>query len=989
MKRIFTIVLWIISVSIIAQTKTVTGKVTDEAGLGLTGVTVMVKGTNSGTITDLDGNFSLDNVTSESVLQFSFIGMKQQEIVVGTQSEILVSMEEGGIGLEELVVIGYGVVKKSDLTGSVATVDTKDAYAAPMASLDNALQGRATGVQVTSSTGEPGSAPIIRIRGGNSITAGNTPLYVVDGFITDADNISSINPNDIESMQVLKDASSTAIYGARGTNGVVLISTKKGKSGDAVVNFSSKFGVQKIPKYLEVQSGSEYAAWVNSISDQSLPLPYDLDNLPEETDWQDVIFDTAPIQDYQVSVSGGNDKTNYYLSAGYMSQDGIVKNTSFDRLSLRSNIDKQLSKIFKTGVNISLTHTNKQNSKIESFNDVMRAYPFMPVYNDDGTYHNGTGFPVFDQENLLASSEMNLNETIRDRALINTYLQASLFDRIIIKSTFGVDMSYSRTNEFVPSTNPQSMLEGMSAQADVNRFNDYEWINENTINYNQTFGQHSIGAVAGITAQAGYRETVNVSADQIPSDGVTVYALELAPVENTSINSDYVEDAWFSVLARANYSYQGKYLVTVSVRRDGSSRLGENNKYAMFPSAAVGWNIGKESFIQNIDVIDNLKLRASYGVTGNAGVPEFSTIASFATVSPIAILDGTAVAGVRQDNLGKPDLKWETTNQTDIGLEIGFFERRLNVEIDYYYKKTSDLLLDAAVPQHTGFSSSLTNVGTLKNSGIDLGLNGTIIQTDDFSWTASLNLSKNKNEILDLGTKDYITTHEVANVPVAQLRVGESLGVFYGYQYESVDPETGDVVYTDVSGPNGVPDGSIDYEYDRTVIGDPTPKFYGGFSTSATYKNFDVMAFLPFSYGNDIYNTEFMWGFEQNVNSMAEIRDNMWTVGDPNNAKYPGAESTDWYDPSSINVMDGSFLRLGTLQFGYTLPKDLIKGISRCRFYATGTNLLVITSKDYMGYDPDVSSFGDDTAENSVKRGFDQIEYPQNRSFILGLDITF
>jgi len=989
MKKTLTIFLWVISLTIFAQTHNVTGKITDSDGDPIPGVNVVVKGTTIGSISDLDGNYTMRDLSSESVLVFTFIGMVPQEIVVGTQSEISVSMEAGGIGLDELVVIGYGVVRKSDLTGSVATVDTKDAYAAPMASLDNALQGRATGVQVTSSTGAPGSAPVIRIRGGNSISAGNTPLYVVDGFITDADNISSINPNDIESMQVLKDASSTAIYGARGTNGVVLISTKKGKSGDAVVNFSSKYGFQKLPKHIEVQSGSEYAAWVNSISDQSLPLPYDLENLPEETDWQDVIFDTAPIQDYQVSVSGGNDKTSYYLSAGYMSQDGIVSNTSFDRLSLRSNIDKELSKIFKTGVNISLTHTNKHNLKIESFNSVMRAYPFMPVYNDDGTFNDGTGYPVFDQENLLADCEMNLDETIQDRALVNTYLQASLFDNIIVKSTFGADLSYGRTNEFIPSTNPQSLLEGISAQADVNRFNDYEWINENTINYNQTFGQHSIGALAGVTAQAGHRETVIISADQIPSDGVTVNALELAPVTNTSINSNYVEDAWFSMLARANYSYQGKYLLTASVRRDGSSRLGENNKYAMFPSVAMGWNIGKESFIQNVDVIDHLKLRASYGVTGNAGVPEFSTIASFATVSPVAILDGTAVAGVRQDNLGKPDLKWETTNQTDIGLEIGFFEGRLNAEIDYYYKKTADLLLDAAVPQHTGFSTSLTNVGSLKNNGIDIGINGTLIKTDDFSWSASLNISKNNNEILDLGTKEYITTYEVAKVPVAQLRVGESLGVFYGYKLESIDPATGDAVYADVSGPDGEPDGSIDYEYDRTVIGDPTPKFYGGFSTSATYKNFDFMAFLPFSYGNDIYNTEFMWGFEQNVNSMAEIRDNMWTAGEPNNAKYPGAESTNWYDPSSINVMDGSFLRLGTLQFGYTLPKNLIKGISNCRFYATGTNLFVITSKDYMGYDPDVSSFGDDTAENSVKRGFDQIEYPQNRSFILGLDITF
>jgi TonB-linked SusC/RagA family outer membrane protein len=982
MKTILIIFLWLVSVSVFAQTQNISGKITDSDGGALPGVTIVVKGTTTGTTSDIDGQFTMSNVSGDSELVFSFVGMLTQEVTVGNQSTVSIIMLPDAIGLDEIVAIGYGTIRKKDLTGSVSTIDAETAYETPSANLENALQGRAAGVQVTSSTGEPGSTPSIRIRGGNSITAGNEPLYVIDGYVG-ASNLTSINPNDIESMQVLKDASSTAIYGARGANGVILITTKKGKIGKPVVNFKASYGIQVLPEKVDVLSGSEFAEWVNDQSEDQDNLPFDLDNLPgEETDWQDVMFRAAPIQDYQLSLSGGSDKTKYYVSAGYLNQDGILVSSSFERYSLRSNIDTKISKVFSTGVNISLSETYSDNKSLGNFQNVLRADPLMPVYNEDGSY-NGTVYGVSNaQTNILADSELNQDDTYRDRAMINAYLQASLFNKLTLKSTFGGDFLWSEHNEFIPSTNPTSIRTGMLGQADVTRFNDRQLLNENTIDYKQTFGDHSISALGGITFQTQSRETVIIDADDIPSDGVGVNSLELAGT--TSINSNYSEYALFSVLGRFNYSYLSKYLFTATVRRDGSSRLGSNNKFATFPSLAMAWNMDEESFIKDVDMIDVLKIRASYGLTGNQGVDPFSTLATFTTSAIATILDGAAVAGVTQGTLENADLKWETTAQYDLGIEVGLFGGRLSAELDLYYKKTEDLLLDAEVLTQSGFETATSNVGSLQNKGIDFAINGVIISKKDFDWTASFNISKYKNEVLDLGNKTFITTVSLQGDPCAQLRVGQPVGTFYGYVFENVDSETGDAVYTDISGADGVPDGTID-SYDKTVIGDATPDFYGGFHTNMRYKNFDVSAFLPFSYGNDVYNTEAVWANEINVNSFAVLRRDMWSATNTENASYCSTSSSSMYKSTSFYVQDGSFLRLGTLQLGYTLPSGLLKGISNCRFYLTGTNLFLIKSSGYWGYDPDVSTYGDD----AVKRGFDNYEYPQNRSFVAGVDITF
>jgi TonB-linked SusC/RagA family outer membrane protein len=993
MKKILVIFLWVISVSAFAQSQNITGKITDSSGEPLPGATVVVKGTTTGTSTNFDGNYELPNVSSETVLIFSFVGFIPQEITVGNQSTISVTMQPDAIGIEEVVAIGYGTVKKSDLTGSVATVATEEAYVAPVASLSNALQGRAAGVQVTSG-GAPGSDASIVIRGGNSITAGNDPLYVIDGFIG-AGNINSINPNDIEDMVVLRDASSTAIYGARGTNGVILITTKKGKQGKPVVNLRSSYGVQVLPEMLDNQTGSEFAAWRNSQASDQDNLPFDLNNLPgEETDWQDVMIQPAAVQDYQLSVGGGSDKAQYYLSTGYFSQDGIVRGTGFDRVSLRTNVDVNLSKVFKTGVNASISRTNSDNNNI-SFNSLLREDPLKPVYDEDGNYNivgYGTSNPG---TNMLADNTLNTNSTVRDRTFINTYLQATLAEKITLKSTFGVDMSTSKQDQFTPSTNPVSIRDGLLGQATVNQRNLFGWINENSIDYKETFGEHTFGALALISWQADENIYTHIDANEIPSDGVTVNALALAPVENTSISSTYTKTSMFGLVGRLNYNYASKYYVTASVRQDASSRLGENNKSAIFPSAAIAWNVAEESFFQNVSTIDRLKVRVSYGVTGNQNIPAYTTLSTLDITGTIAVANGGTIAGVQQGNLYNPNLKWETTTQFDLGFEISMYEGRLSAELDFYSKKTEDLLLNAAVPGHSGYTEIIQNVGSLKNRGVDLNLNGVIVSKGDFTFDASLNLSTFKSEVTDLGISSYL---DVKTLPApsgktnSRLIVGQPVGTFYGSIHEGLDPETGDFLFKDISGPDGVPDGIYSIEYDQTVIGTANPDFYGGLQTNFKYKSFDLSAFFPFSYGGQNYNEEMFLASEVQVNNFAALRDNMWSASasteQNNNATVPGVGNTTILTSSDFYLQDASFFRLGTLNFGYTLPSNLIKGISNFRLYFTGTNLFLIKSKDYLGFDPDVSSYADH-ADSEIRPGFDNIAYPNNRQFIFGLDVTF
>ncbi|MBU2929893.1 SusC/RagA family TonB-linked outer membrane protein [Winogradskyella psychrotolerans] len=989
MKQILTTIVFMVSFIVFSQNKTISGTIKDNTGMPLPGASVLEKGTSNGTQSDFDGNFTITVASENSILQVSYVGFTTQDVSVVGIENLSITLQEDSESLDEVVIIGYGTVKKKDLTGAVSSVKAEDAYAAPTASLDNALQGRATGVQVTSSNGTPGSSASIIIRGGNSITGGNEPLYVIDGFVG-AGDISTLNPNDIESIQILKDASSTAIYGARGTNGVILVTTKKGKAGKLTVNFKTSAGLQTLPEQIDVQTGREFANFINGTDEDQIDLPFDLDNLPgEETNWQDVLTRTALITDNQLSVSGGSENSQFYLSAGYLNQEGIVIGSGFKRYSLRTNVDTKLSKVFKTGINLSLSRTETDNDDIGGFRNLIREDPLKPVYDSEGNYTMGNFGVSNETDHLLANAELNQDDTFKDRALINTYIQASLGD-FTLKSTFGGDFIYSKRHQFVPSTNPSSIRQGLLGQAGITRFNDVELLNENTINYNHTFGEHSISALAGFTVQTQNRETVVITANDIPSDGVGVNSIELA--DNVIVNSNYSEAHLIGFLGRVNYAFKDKYLFTASIRRDGSSRLGVNNRYKNFPSMAVAWKVSEEPFIQNIESINNLKIRASYGVTGNQGVDPFSTLSTFQTLNTATVIDGVIVPGVIQGNIANPNLGWETTTQFDLGLEVSMFNARFSAELDFYSKKTEDLLLYKGLPSFTGNDATLENAGSLKNKGFDLTLTGVIVDTNDFRWSTTLNVSTYKNEVIELGDNSFLETSSLAapaNDTSSRLIVGEPVGTFWGAVYEGVDPDTGDAIYADISGPDGVPDGVYDPVYDKTVIGDANPDFYGGIQTNFRYKNFDLMAFFPFSVGNENYNEEMFLASETQLNSFSEVRDNMWSYTNQDNALYPRAGSASWNVSSSMYVQDASYFRLGTLQLGYTLPNDLIKGLDKLRVYFTGTNLFLIKSKDYLGFDPDVNTSSSSTATySSALRGFDRIGYPQNRSMVLGLDIT-
>ncbi|WP_158973991.1 TonB-dependent receptor [Cellulophaga sp. L1A9] len=988
MKQILATIMFMISVVVFAQSKTITGVIKDAAGLPLPGATILEKGTTNGTQADFNGNFSINVSGNNAILVISYIGYAKKEIAAGTQTSLSVVLEEDASNLDEVVVIGYGTVKKKDLAGAVSTVDTEKAYVAPTSNPLNALQGRASGVQVTSSNGSPGSAPDIIIRGGNSITGGNSPLYVIDGFVG-ADNIASLNPNDIESMQILKDASSTAIYGARGTNGVIIITTKKGKTGKPVVNFRASSGIQTLPNEIDVQTTRELATWFNTIAPDQNNLPYDLNDLPAtDTNWQRELTKSAVLSDYQLSVSGGSEAVKYFVSGGYLTQEGIVKGSGFDRYSLRSNIDFKFSKTFKAGLNLALSRTDNENNTV-GFTALLREDPSKPVYDEDGNYFIGVNHILGNAtDHLLANAELDDDNTILDKIFINTYVQADLFDnKLSWKSTFGGDFVYNKRHRFTPSTNPSFIQNGNQlARAIVNRSNNQEFLNENTLNYTEMFGDHSLNILAGASFQTMNSESVQITAGDLPSDGVGVNAIQLAPAESVGITSGYNEIHQLGVFGRVSYIYKDRYIFNASLRRDGKSSLGFNEKYANFPSASIAWKVKEESFLKDVDAIDDLKLRVNYGRTGNSGVAAFVTIANYGIVGNTILVNGVSVPGVTQGQIAKPNLGWELTDQYDAGLEFSIFKRRLSAEVDVYYKKTTDLLLAENTVDFTGVTTLLTNIGAVENKGIDVTLSGKIINTDDFQWDASLSISTYENEVLDLGQSTFLSTKNLgapATDEASRLMVGQPVGIFWGAKYLGFDPTTGDAIFEDISGPDGVPDGIYSEEFDDQIIGNANPDFYGGLQTNFRYKNIDLSAFFAFSVGNENYSEEFFRVNEISTNSFASIRNNMWSVNNTENAQYPAFNSNNYDLSSSLYVQDASYLRLSTLQLGYNFPGDLISGFDKLRVYFTGTNLFLVKSKDYVGFDPDVST------GSNLQRGFDNIAYPQNRSLLIGIDVSF
>ncbi|MDO5979838.1 SusC/RagA family TonB-linked outer membrane protein [Flavivirga spongiicola] len=962
----------------------VSGVVIDGNGQPLPGANILEKGTKNGTQSNFDGNFSLKITNDNAILVVSYLGFERQEVTIGNQTNITVVLKEDAASLDEVVVVGYGTVKKSDLTGAVGTIKEEEIQKQQVTRIDQALQGRLSGVQVSSIGGAPGSGTTIRIRGGNSINAGNEPLYVVDGFIGGGD-LNTINPADIKSIEVLKDASSTAIYGSRGSNGVVLITTKRGKLNSVPqVTYDTNITISNPVKKLDLLSGREYAefrneyAIYNGVDPANVPFS-DLNDIAD-TNWQDIMFTTGVVHNNNLSVTNGTETSNYYLGLNYLNDEGIIIGSGFKRYQLRFNIDQHLGNAFKIGASLTAARTNRDNRNASGYG----ILPTAPVYNDDGSFFSENQLNGFPFNNPLALEKLTLNETTGNRILGNIYAQVNLLKGLTFKSTFGFDLYTTKNNTYSSIDLPSNAFNNTGGIASVNTGFSTTIQNENTLNYDHTFNDdHNINVLAGYTYQNFKFEGLNAGTRGFSNDVSLFNALENGDQAQHSINSN--ESSWtlLSALFRVNYSYKGKYLLTLSGRNDGSSRLAEGNQWQFFPSVAIGWRLSDEAFIKDLDVFDNLKLRVSYGKSGSQSINPYATLASLQSGS--TLIGGNEVTTFIPGGSANSSLGWEVTDQYNIGLEASFFNRGLNVEIDYYSKETTDLLLGRELPFQTGFGSRLENVGSLENKGIEFNINARIIRNENFNWQSTLTLASNKNKVTNLAGKDFL-----GNGTGSRLIVGESVGTFFGAKYLGVWQDgdagiaghlPGDPKFEDLDD-NGI----INVE-DGQIIGNAIPDFYGGINNIFTYKDFTLTMFFDFSQGNDIYDLagrEFNTGFTTNV--YGKYR-NRWTPQNTgSNIPRAGSNFTNFFDSyaqqSDLVVSDGSYLRLKTLNLQYDIPLES-KILKSLAVYATGTNLFTLTKYD--GFTPDVNSAG----TSATRRGFDSNVYPQSRSFTLGLRATF
>lgn len=1003
-----------IPAALFAQESTVSGTVKSDDQTPLPGVYVLVKGTSNGGVTDSDGRFTI--VTPpDGTLVFSFIGMKNIEVPVGGRTSIDVTMEADIAQLDEVVVVGYGTQKKSDVTGSVANISSKEIKAVPLTGLAQAMQGRAAGVQVSQISNAPGGGVSVRIRGGNSLRASSEPLYVVDGFPILNENGPTINPSDIESIDILKDASATAIYGSRGANGVVIITTKRGKSGKTNITFDSYYGVQKVRKKLDMLNATELAELINegiantnadNVGKPGFPKPpaftqEQIDALGEGTNWQDEIFREAPQQNYQLSMSGGDDKNQFMISGNYFQQDGIVRGSDYERASIRWNLDRKITDKIKFSNSLSFVHSigNAINTDNDGGSNAGVVYgalnfsPTVPVFAPDGSYTIDNRPGAIKISNPVALAELTTNKTTIDRLLGNISGDWQIIDGLNFKAMLGVNIVNQKNAVYTPRTVYAGV--GAGGSSAINSTQSSNWLLENTLTYQKTINtDHKLTALLGYTIQHFYSEDYRASAQNFPNDIVEYNNLGYAQQVNPA-SSGSNEWGLRSYIGRVNYDYKERYLATFTTRVDGSSRFGEGNKNAVFPSASVAWRVSKENFMSNVGQMSDLKFRVGYGVTGNQEIPTFSSLAALGTAN--YNFGNQLSIGYGPTRIANPELRWEPTAQTNIGIDIGLFTNRVMLTADYYKKTTSDLLYDVPLPTSTGYSTSLQNIGKIGNHGFEFTLN-TVNIDREFKWNTNFNISFNRNEILDLGNVK-------GDVPAGQasghlqlsnsgiLRVGEPLGVFYGLKTDGIfqnqaeidasaqkTAKPGDRRYVDTN-----TDGVINAG-DRVILGQAQPKYSFGFSNTFTFKGFDLVVFFQGVRGNSVFNInrfelESMTGVS---NQSAAVLDR-WTPENPSNT-IPRATATGVpYQVTDRQIEDGSYIRLKNIQLGYTFSGDLLEKVkmSSARIYVSGQNL--VTWTDYSGFDPEVSRFGGD----AFSMGTDYGSYPVAKMMLVGLSLTF
>ena len=975
-KKLFGFIVMILfGLGLSAQTINITGTVTSvmEDDMPLPGATVRIKGTTMGTVTDMYGRYRIDAAATDTLI-FSFVGMISETIPIDGRNIIDVGLSMDIARLGEVVVIGYGTESSRLVSGSLGVVSESEMRDVPMRTIDGVLQGRSAGVFITQNAGNPGAATSVRIRGNSSISAGNEPLYVIDGIPMTSGNygqigfsgqginaLSDINPNDIESITILKDASAAAIYGARATNGVILITTRRGSERRTDINFNSSFGMQEAANVLNMLNADQ---WHNYRGTQPDP------ENPVDTDWLNQIFRTAPMSSYELSASGGDATTQFFISGNYFQQEGIIIGTDFQRLNGRLNLDHKVNSNVTIGGSLGTSYS--LNNRVEGdrslhgvLPNAISMAPIYPVYNPDGTY-NQDGFFA----NPIAIGKEAINEAHSYRTIGNAFADIQFLNNFTFSTKWGLDYLSLREHSYDPITTRQgATTNGLGIEAQTNVVNI---VSNNLIRYNNSFlDVHNVEVLTGYSFEMFRRR--NQYAEGIDFPGAYFqYLLDAGTIRNAEARA--VDRGINSYFGQIRYNFNYRYIVSLSGRFDGSSKFGPENRYGFFPAISLAWRLSEESFFQALNTpINEFRLRGSFGITGNDGIPDFAYLDLYRGRA-----NYLQQAGIAPTGIPNPGLKWETTTQINVGADIEFFEERIALAIDYYHNVTTDLLFNRPVSMTSGFTSITSNIGELENRGIEVSLTTVNIKTNQFSWESRFNLSHNKNKILSL-YKDQNLLDLDRYSPSAVI-IGEPMSVFYGFRSLGVDPSTGDIVWDDIDG-NGIINSD-----DRTIIGDPNPLFTGGFTNNLFYGPFELNFFIQFSYGNDIFNATriFIEAMKGPDNQSAAILDRWRQPGDITDM--PRATET---DPNANNrissrfVEDGSFARLKNLTFSYNMPRQLTEriGVRNARIFFTGANLFTLTN--YSGMDPEVNYRGD----SNLLRATDFFTYPQARSYTIGINL--
>lgn len=1001
-----------------ARQKPVTGTVSDHNGEALAGVSISVKGTGAGTVSDANGRFSIQTGAPTAVLVFSFLGFVTKEVTAEEGRQISVTLTPEDRSLGEVVVIGYGTVRKSDLTGSVASLKSDDLTKGTDVNMQQALQGRVPGVQIYQKSGEPGAAMSVQIRGVTSITGNNAPLYVIDGMpLNDAVAVGSaspagttnnpnnrtplntLNPADIASVEILKDASATAIYGARGANGVVLITTKEGKAGGLTLNYNMTYGIQEVSRIQQYMTGEEYTSVINDIiRDGNL----NTSNYPPvtgtdyHTDWQELLFRKAPIQSHDLSFSGGSQQTKYYISLGYFDQEGVMLKSGTKRYNANVNLETSMPGKYRVGMSLATAYIrDNYNANGTGLNDNASALymaqnydPTAPAFNDDGSYYRSPLMAPMDNPVAVINGQYSFGDTYRTFG--NVYAEYFLLPSLSAKVRVGVDLNDAQRYFWIdPSTLTGASYNGY---ADVRDGKRGYYLGEATLNFNRKFGKSQISGVAGATYERYTSSSLMANARSFALPDLTYNAIGTGDQTLNGVGNGRQENILVSYLGRINYTFNEKYLLTASLRADGSARFGPENRFGYFPSAAISWKMKEEKFLKEVSFIDQLKWRASYGAIGNQPNNNYLYLSTY-SAGRDAVFDGQKVSSIQPTRSSNPFLQWESARQTDFGVDFGLWNSRLTGTVDYYNRKTFNLLYDVPLPLSSGFGSRTQNVGSMRNTGFEFDLNGSLVEKEDLRIRANFNLTTLKNKVLSLGGSDRVIGGGPGSIgQYSILQPGESMGSYYGYRVEGVwqtdddfskapaGVRPGDLKYLDKDG-NQVIDAN-----DRVILGNSLPDFYYGFSANLDYKIFSLSVFFEGSQGARMLNSSLVDSYypvDFRRNKLAELYLNRWTPGNPTN-EYPSFIPGDVQGLKNVTnktVEDASYLRLQSIRLSCRLPVQGIKFIRAATLFVTGQNLYTFTK--YSGADPAVNAIGDNILR------VDYNSYPMTRTFTGGLSIQF